>query len=109
MTEPTNPPSPAPTVAPASAQASSVATGAAQVPATQQPPKGFLEEEGGRKSAMRAMSFISLVAAIAFGVITILTDAANQNSGVIITFGFLLGAFAPKALQKFAESKVPGG
>ncbi len=70
-------------------------------------PKGFLEEEPGRKSSMRAMSFISLLSSIMFGLITLLyTSGETQQSGVFITFGFLLGAFAPKALQKFAESKV---
>lgn len=70
-------------------------------------PKGFLEEEPGRKSSMRAMSFISLLSSIMFGLITLLyTSGEAQQSGVFITFGFLLGAFAPKALQKFAESKV---
>ena len=30
----------------------------------------------------------------------------NASNGIYITFGFLLAAFAPKALQKFAETKV---
>ena len=75
-------------------------------PPTPASSKGFLEEEKGKKSAMRAMSFISLFASIIFGLITLLHPAA-QDAGVFITFGFLLGAFAPKALQKFAEAKVP--
>lgn len=67
-------------------------------------PKGFLEEEPGRKSSMRAMSFIALLSSIMFGLVTLVyTTGDSQQSGVFITFGFLLAAFAPKALQKFAE------
>ncbi len=76
-------------------------------PTVPAPPKGYLEEERGRKSAMRAMSVVALIASIVFGLITLLTSTANQNSGLFITFGFLLAAFAPKALQKFAETNIP--
>ena len=95
MAEASVQPTPPSTLAPAPAPT---------VPAS---PKGFLEEEGGRKSAMRAMSVVALIASIVFGLITLLTSTANQNSGLFITFGFLLAAFAPKALQKFAETKIP--
>ncbi len=74
---------------------------------TAQQSKGFLEEEPGRKSAMRAMSIIALISSIAFALITLLHSSADQQSGVFITFGFLLAAFAPKALQKFGETKFP--
>ena len=70
-------------------------------------PKGFLEEAPGRKSSMRAMSFVSLMASIMFGVISMLfSNADAQQTGIFLTFGFLLAAFAPKALQKFAETRV---
>ena len=95
MAEPSVQPTPPPPQSPAPAPT---------VPAS---PKGFLEEEGGRKSAMRAMSFVALIASIVFGLITLLTSTADQNSGLFITLGFLLAAFAPKALQKFAETKIP--
>lgn len=68
--------------------------------------KGFLEERPGHKSAMRAMSFCALVAAIAFGFL-IVTGSESGNQGTLIVFGFLLAAFAPKTLQKFAEQKLP--
>ena len=68
--------------------------------------KGFLEERPGHKSAMRAMSFIALVAAIGFGAVT-LTQSGAGTEGIYITFGFLLAAFAPKALQKYAEGAIP--
>ncbi|MEM9271376.1 MAG: hypothetical protein AAGA80_00245 [Cyanobacteria bacterium P01_F01_bin.143] len=69
---------------------------------------GFFSEDNGSKSSMRLMSFIALMAAIAFGILTILnpTKAVNGTDGIYITFGFLLSAFAPKAIQKFAETKL---
>lgn len=64
---------------------------------------GFFEERKGVKSSMRFMTFISLIAAMGLAGLTIYT---NNQDGIILTFGFLLGAFAPKAVQKFAEQKV---
>ena len=61
------------------------------------------EESPDNMSSMRLMCFVSLLASIGFGLLTILRDAGD--SGIYITMGFLLGAFAPKALQKFAEKK----
>ncbi|ELS05161.1 hypothetical protein Xen7305DRAFT_00049030 [Xenococcus sp. PCC 7305] len=69
---------------------------------------GFFCENNGNRSSMRLMSFIALIAAIVFGAVTIM-NSGNTNSntdGIYITFGFLLSAFAPKAVQKFAEEKI---
>ena len=66
---------------------------------------GFFEEDNGKKSSMRLMSFTALLASILFGLLT-LSFAGAGPDGVYITFGFLLAAFAPKTLQKFAEQKV---
>lgn len=63
----------------------------------------FFKEDNGNLSSMRLMCFLALIASVLFGVLTIYTK--NQD-GIILTFGFLLGAFAPKAIQKFAEQKV---
>lgn len=64
--------------------------------------KGILDEAPGRRSAMRVMSMIALVAAIVMGFMVVgAGDTGTQD--VYIVFGFLLAAFAPKALQKFAE------
>jgi len=78
------------------------------------PKVGFLEEKKGVRSSMRLMSMVALIASIAFGGITISITANSsdgnsssrdaRDTGVFITFGFLLAAFAPKALQKFAEN-----
>jgi hypothetical protein len=73
---------------------------------------GFFEEHSGNKSAMRLMSMLALLSAIAFGTINLLAAIGllGSNGGgadaITITFGFLIAAFAPKAVQKFAEAKV---
>lgn len=64
---------------------------------------GFFEEKKGVYSSMRLMSFISLLAAMGLAGLTIYT---NNQDGIVLSFGFLLGAFAPKAVQKFAEQKI---
>jgi hypothetical protein len=69
---------------------------------------GFLEDDRGSPSSMRLMSVIALIASIVFGLLTTLHPVANQGTnGLYITMAFLLAAFAPKALQKFAEAKFP--
>jgi hypothetical protein len=72
---------------------------------------GFLNDHQGNPSSMRLMSVVALIASIIFGLITIQDAVSAEPSknlnGLYITVAFLLGAFAPKALQKFAESKFP--
>ena len=70
------------------------------------PKVGYFQEDNGNKSSIRLMSFTALIASIVFGFITTL-GVGSGPEGIYITFGFLLAAFAPKALQKFAETKVP--
>ena len=68
---------------------------------------GFLTDDHGNPSSMRLMSVVALIAAIAFGLITLLHSKANAENGLYLTGLFLIAAFAPKALQKFAEAKFP--
>ena len=73
---------------------------------------GYFQEDYGVNSSMRLMCFISLLAAIFFGLLVILLSAQGKSdggNGIYIVFGFLIGAFAPKAIQKFAEQKFGGG
>ena len=60
----------------------------------------FFQGNNGKYSTMRAMTFIALIAAIVFGAITI---TSNDPDGKEITMAFLVAAFAPKAVQRFAE------
>src|SRR3954470_7246321 len=78
-------------------------------------PAGFFEESDGTRSSMRLMCFTALIAAVVFGLLSVLAAigliGADKPGGlggdaVMITFGFLLSAFAPKAVQKFAEQKM---
>jgi hypothetical protein len=55
---------------------------------------------------MRLMCFLSLLASIWFGWMTLHGNLGGPN-GVYITTAFLLGAFTPKALQKFIEEYYP--
>ena len=69
---------------------------------------GFLEDHHGNPSSMRLMSITSLAASIIFGVLSVLHPGAQEDTnGLYITMAFLLAAFAPKALQKFAEARFP--
>ncbi len=75
---------------------------------TQKP--AYLEDHQGNPSSMRLMSVIALFASIVFGLIAILhSEASKSENGLYITLAFLISAFAPKALQKFAEAKFPTG
>lgn len=65
---------------------------------------GFFEESPGVSSQMRLMSFISLFAGIGLAFFAIGTEQIDMNS-VSVIFIFVLGAFAPKAVQKFAEKR----
>ena len=80
---------------------------------------GFFEDDSGHRSSMRLMCFLSLIAAIVFGALTVSFSIESRRNiknaeqypptnteGIYITFGFLLAAFAPKAVQKFAEQAI---
>lgn len=61
----------------------------------------FFQDSDGNPSQMRLMCFLSLMASFAFGWLAVKMPD-NQNS-LYVFYGFLIGAFAPKAIQKFAE------
>lgn len=79
---------------------------------------GFLQETPGNNSAMRLMCMMALVTAIVLSVFVIATPNKTENrdgsfsypsrdpQAIYLIFGFLVAAFAPKAIQKFAE-KLP--
>jgi hypothetical protein len=66
----------------------------------------YLEDDNGNKSAIRAMSMMALVAAIVFGWLVV-SGTGHDGDGIKVTFAFLVAAFAPKVVQKFAEGKTP--
>ncbi len=68
---------------------------------------GLLTDDRGKRSMMRLMSFIALIASVWFAWMTLTDSNTTSNEGVYITTAFLLAAFAPKALQKFIENSYP--
>lgn len=62
---------------------------------------GFFQEASGMYSSMRLMSFLSLLAAILFGVLTCL--GKGGDSGVLLTLSFLSAGFGGKIVQKPLE------
>jgi len=70
-------------------------------------PPGLLTDDKGKRSMMRLMSFIALLASVWFAWISLTDDVTKSNEGFYITTAFLLAAFAPKALQKFIENSYP--
>ena len=63
----------------------------------------FFQEDNGKYSTIRAMSFIALMAAIVFGAITL---TSHDAEGKYITTAFLVAAFAPKSCSKICRTYV---
>ena len=64
--------------------------------------KEFLEDDAGKPSLLRLTSLLSLLMAGGSAYITM--TVPDVSHGLEITWGFMLGAFAPKVLQKFIEN-----
>lgn len=62
----------------------------------------FFKDDTDKVSSMRVMSFLALLAAIGLAVAPFFTE---HNGDPIHVLYFLTAAFAPKAVQKFAERK----
>jgi hypothetical protein len=63
---------------------------------------GFFQEDNGNKSSMRLFCFIALV----FSLVITIYGLFKQQEVFIYVITYLVAAFAPKAIQKFAEQKV---
>ena len=66
----------------------------------------MLNESNGTASSMRVMSFVSLIMAVIIGLYLVYNNPADPSTGVYVFTSFLVGAFCPKMIQKFAEQKV---
>lgn len=64
---------------------------------------GFMQDDQGNNSTMRAMSIVALIASLATGAYVVITNPADSTTGLYVFTAYLLGAFVPKAVQKFAE------
>lgn len=63
---------------------------------------GFFYEKPGVKSSMRLMSFLALFFSALLSAYAIYTKQLDMNVLFLITT-FIVAAFAPKAVQKYAE------
>ena len=64
--------------------------------------KECLSDENKQVSSMRVMSFIALATAIGLSFAGVVTGTAVDTN---LIFYWIIGAFAPKAVSKFAERK----
>ncbi len=68
---------------------------------------GYHTDDNGNPSNMRAMSTSSLVAAFVCAGLTLSGTAPDPSTGLYLSSMFMVGAFCPKMIQKFAEVKMP--
>jgi hypothetical protein len=66
----------------------------------------LLTDDNGNPSTMRVMSWFSFIAAVATAIIIFMRPPDDAFTGLYVFTAFLLGAFVPKALQKFAETPL---
>lgn len=64
--------------------------------------KRFFSDDAGNPSSMRLMSMLALLVAAALAFVEVLA-AGSVDSKTELVIYFLVAAFAPKAVQKFAE------
>lgn len=65
--------------------------------------KGWLTDDQGNPSSMRLLSTASFFVAVAFGGLIAVGHVGTDRLELVIYF--LVAAFAPKAVQKFAEKR----
>ena len=64
-------------------------------------------DQKGTLSSMRVMSFVALLTAVALAIIPLFYPPAKEVGNDLHVLYFLTAAFAPKAVQKFAERDKP--
>ena len=66
-----------------------------------EPTKRYLSDDEGNPSSMRLMSMLALIVAAVLAFIEVLGWGSGGKTELVLYF--LVAAFAPKAVQKFAE------
>ena len=74
------------------------------VKSTQKNSKRFFSDDQGNPSSMRLMSGMALAVAAGLAAVEVFGWGSNEGKTELILY-FLVAAFAPKAVQKFAEKK----
>ena len=70
----------------------------------EQPKASVLQDDNGNASYMRIMSLCSFVACVAVAILILCKPPQDPYTGLYIFTAFLVGAFVPKMIQKFAEN-----
>ena len=70
--------------------------------------KGYLTDDTGNPSSMRLMSMLALVVAAVLAGVEVLGWGSGESKTELVLY-FLVAAFAPKAVQKFAENRTAPG
>lgn len=66
--------------------------------------KGYITDSDGNPSSMRLMSLLALAVAAALAGVEVMGWGSGESKTELVLY-FLVAAFAPKAIQKFAEQK----
>lgn len=66
--------------------------------------KGWMSDDKGNPSSMRLMSLLALGVAAALAFIQVFEWGSGADKTELVLY-FLVAAFAPKAVQKFAEKR----
>jgi len=64
--------------------------------------KKYLTDDHGNPSSMRLMSMLALIVAAGLALIQVFKLGSGDDKTELVLY-FLVAAFAPKAVQKFAE------
>lgn len=65
--------------------------------------KTFLSDDQGNPSSMRLMSLLALLIAAGLACVEVFGWGSGESKTELVLY-FLVAAFAPKAVQKFAEN-----
>ena len=65
--------------------------------------KGWMTDDKGNLSSMRLMSLLSLIVAAFLAAVEVFGWGSGESKTELVLY-FLVAAFAPKAVQKFAEN-----
>jgi len=69
-----------------------------------QPATRFITDDQGNVSSMRLMSLLALSVAASLAAVEVFGWGSCESKTELVLY-FLVAAFAPKAIQKFAEKK----
>ena len=72
---------------------------------TKGPSQSIMTDDHGNLSSMRMMSMLSLAVAASLALVQVMGWGSGDNKTELVLY-FLIAAFAPKTIQKFAEKQI---